>query len=948
MVKEQYKKLYSSLKEVIPSKRVFSDQIQRLAFGTDASVYRLIPELVVRVENEDEMRAVMQRCRKHRIPYTFKAGGTSLSGQTLTDSVLLELGPSWRNFEVKDNGELASFQCGVIGEDANRALSSYHRKIGPAPASIKSAKIGGIVANNASGTSYGIISNSYNTISGGRIIFTDGSLLDTRDESSRAEFEKSHKQMLESLKELSLQAKNNPEIADTIRAKYQLKNTTGYGVNSLLDFEDPIDMILHLMVGSEGTLAFISEVEFKTLKKDNITATAMIYFADITQACDAAFELRQQKVSAAELMDRAALRAVQDLDGMPEVLKTLDDKAVALLIESSADSQAEVDSQVEEISQALKKYKILEELRFTQDIEEYNKLWKVRKGLFTSASATRRKGTQVIIEDIAVPGEKLGQALTDLQEMFGRFGYDDSIIWGHALDGNVHFVLMQDFSSESELENYRKFIYELVDNILNKYHGSLKAEHGTGRNMAPFVEQEWGAEIYGIMKEIKKIFDPDNILNPGVLLNNDPDIFTKNLKQLHPADKLVDNCIECGFCEVSCVSKDLTLSPRHRIVVYRRMAYLRDTGESPYELAELMRDYDYYGDKTCATDGLCELSCPVNINTGNLVKKLRSQNLKVRNIKIADFIAGHMALLQNIARPSLNLLHFFHKIFGSAFMRLSSRLVRLLSFKTVPYWSPAMPKAAARLNIKKKNMQSDLKVVYFPSCINRSMGAAKAYEEEVSLVEKTVSLLTKAGYEILYPKKMNSLCCGMPYLSKGYKETGLAKSNELEQALLLASEQGKYPILVDMSPCLYTMKENMQESLLNLYDPIEFTLKFLRDRLEFHPIEESISVFPVCSAKKMGLDSSLVELAKLCASDVLVSEANCCGFAGDRGFNYPELNAHGLRYIREQHESHNVQQGYSNSRTCEIGLSEHSGVNYQSIFFLVDKVTRAKEPKDSR
>ena len=193
---------------------------------------------------------------------------------------------------------------------------------------------------------------------------------------------------------------------------------------------------------------------------------------------------------------------------------------------------------------------------------------------------------------------------------------------------------------------------------------------------------------------------------------------------------------------------------------------------------------------------------------------------------------------------------------------------------------------------------------------------------------------------MIYPEKLNTLCCGMAFSSKGYTEVGTKKSKELEAALNKASENGKYPILCDMSPCLFTMQENM-ESNLTLYEPVEFILDCLLPFLEIIPIKETITVFAVCSMKKMGLEAKLVELAKKCAAKVVITEANCCGFAGDRGFSFPELNQHGLRDLKSQLPKE-IKNGYSTSRTCEIGLSLHSGISHKSIVYLVDKVSRKK------
>lgn len=265
---------------------------------------------------------------------------------------------------------------------------------------------------------------------------------------------------------------------------------------------------------------------------------------------------------------------------------------------------------------------------------------------------------------------------------------------------------------------------------------------------------------------------------------------------------------------------------------------------------------------------------------------------------------------------------------------------RKISGNRIPLWTQYMPSGARSIKNGAINNNNPKKVVYFPSCINRSMGVSKDYNNEEQLTEKMQQLIRKAGYEVIFPEYLDKLCCGMAFLSKGFKEAGLKKSAELETALLEASNNGAYPIVCDMSPCLFTMKENMGASL-KLYEPVEFILEYLAPELHFTPVNETVSVFTVCSMKKMGLEDKLTKLASMCATKVVVPDTNCCGFAGDRGFSYPELNAHGLRYLKEQLPSE-VKNGYSTSRTCEIGISHHSGVSHKSIVYLVDRVTAKK------
>lgn len=772
-----------------------------------------------------------------------------------------------------------------------------------------------------------------------RVILAEGSLLDTASQESKEQFAKKHPKLIRDISEMAASVKANGELAERIARKFKMKNTTGYSLNALVDFTDPFEIIEHLMIGSEGTLGFIAEISYKTVVEHPCKATSLMVFPDIEKACNAVSLLKSAPVSAVELMDRAGLRSVEDQDGVPRYLKTLSPTASALLVETRAHNADELNRQIAIIQDTIKSISTEIPVEFTSVPSEYALLWKIRKGMFPSIGAIRKSGTTVIIEDVAFPVSRMAEATLDLQKLFERWNYNEAVIFGHALEGNLHFVFTQDFGTQSEVDRYAGFMADVADLVVTKYDGALKAEHGTGRNMAPFVEKEWGREAFELMKQIKQIFDPQNLLNPGVILNNDQEAHLKNLKPIPEASEKIDKCIECGFCEPTCVSAELTLTPRQRIVVFREMARFSKTGHEPHVAASLSKSFRYEGNETCATDGLCATACPVKIDTGKLVKDIRKEEVGKRQSR-ALWIADRMAGVTASARVGLSVVGFFHSALGTGVMKGISSGLKTLSGNRIPQWNPYLPKGAKKIDTEAQTLKSDRKVVYFPSCINRAMGVSKESRNEKQLSEAMIKLLNKGGYEVIFPENMNGLCCGMAFLSKGYADAGMKKSNELEIALIKASENGRYPVLCDMSPCLFTMKENMKSGL-KLYEPVEFILDNMIPNLEISPIDETITVFPVCSMKKMGLEGKLVELARKCAKEVIVPETNCCGFAGDRGFSFPELNEHGLRYLKSQIPD-NVTRGYSTSRTCEIGLSLHSGISHQSIVYLVDKVSKAK------
>ena len=926
----------SDVAQLIPKDRRFDDPLSTLAFGTDASFYRLIPQLVVRVESEDEVVALLHLAQRDRVPVTFRAAGTSLSGQAISDSVLIVLGDNWNGREIRGQGTQIRLQPGVIGAQANAWLAPFGRKIGPDPASINACKIGGIVANNASGMCCGTAQNTYHTLAGIRLVLADGSRLDTEDAASVSAFRQQHGELLERLATLGRETRANAELAAKIRHKYRLKNTTGLSLNALVDFDEPLDILSHLLVGSEGTLGFISAVTYDTVIDHPNKASALIVFPDVETCCNAVTVLKTQPVSAVELLDRRSMRSVQDKPGMPAFVQQLSENACALLIESRAASPSLLQEQLALIMASLAAFPVEKQVDFTQDPLENARLWAIRKDTFPAVGAVRKTGTTVIIEDVTFPVEQLAIAVNRLIELFDKHHYDEAILFGHALEGNLHFVFTQGFNSAEEVARYQAFMDDVAQLVAVEFGGSLKAEHGTGRNMAPFVELEWGSDAYQLMWQLKRLLDPNGILNPDVVLSEDPQIHLKHLKPLPAADELVDKCIECGFCEPVCPSKGLTLSPRQRIVIWRDIQAKRRAG---VDTTELEAAYHYQGIDTCAATGLCAQRCPVGINTGDLVKKLRARDAD--RTKTADWLASHFATALQGARFTLHVANGARMLLGAPRLAKLSAKITQLSKGQIPQWTNAMPQPEKAIRFSPAVTDERPRVVYLAACVSRAMGPSADDKEQMSLYDKTRGLLEKAGYQVVFPDNQDSLCCGQPFASKGYAEQAEHKRQELIGALLHASRGGLDPIYCDTSPCTLRLVQDLGETRLDLYDPVRFIRTHLMDRLDFTPQEAPIAVHVTCSTQHLGESQALIDLARRCATTVVIPEGiHCCGFAGDKGFTTPELNAHSLRSLKDavQHCS----EGISTSRTCEIGLSQHGGIDYHGLVYLVDRVTQAR------
>ena len=926
--------------QVLPPECIEERPLRRLAYGTDASLYRLTPKLVLQPKTEDHMIAILKAARTHDVGLTYRAGGTSLAGQAITDSVLIKIGREWAGLRIEEDGARVDVGPAVIGGHVNAALNGTGRRFGPDPASIDSAHVGGIVANNAGGMVCGTNQTSYATVSSMRIVLADGAVLDSAEcREPRGLWPEPRVAARRTCDHAARILENTP-LADRINRKFSIKNTCGYSLNALLDFEDPIDMLVHMMVGSEGTLGFLSRLRFDTVPDPALKSTAMVFFPTMRAACEAAPALSHLPVDAAELMDRASLRSVEGRPGIPEAISALGDEVAALLIETRADDADTLAARRGEIEAALAKIETVGPVAFSEDPERRRQYWAVRKGAFPSAGAMRPPGTSVIIEDICVPIDQLPDATAGLRDLCNRHGYPQSIIWGHALAGNVHFVITPDFSAEGEAERYDELMNDLVDLIVTKHDGSLKGEHGTGRNMAPFVEMEWGAEAYGYMKRIKALLDPDGILNPGVLMNEDPQVHLQDIKTLPAADPTVDKCIECGFCEPVCPSRGYTLTPRQRIVGLREIARLERSGEDPAALKDLKADYQHDAVTTCAVDSLCANACPVGIDTGAMMKKLRADG----HGQVANWVAARVG--RNFSAVATGIswaltgADLLHKLLGTRAMTALCGTARRLSFGRIPLWTPSMPRGGSLAPVSDAAPDAP-RVVYIPSCASRAMGPARGDAETRPLTSAVVSVLEKAGYRVVYPDLPGRLCCGQPFDSKGLHAEAGRKRDELLDAVRVASRGGKDPIVFDTSPCAFRSMKAAQTDL-QLYDLPDFLHDHVMEKLDITPVPEAVALHAACSTLKRNAAGNLEAVAKVCARDVIrPTGINCCGWSGDRGFTVPDLNANALSELSAKLPE-TVREGISSSRTCEIGLSYHSGRPYRSIAYLVDRASRPR------
>ncbi|MDT0184036.1 FAD-binding and (Fe-S)-binding domain-containing protein [Microbacterium sp. ARD31] len=913
----------------------------RLAGAHDASHYLLTPQAVATARGIDDVSRIMAATRAAGVPMTFRSGGTSLSGQAGTDGILVDTRKGFRRIDVLEGGMLVRSQPGATVRAVNVRLARHGRKLGPDPASEIACTIGGVVANNSSGMSCGTHANTYRTLESALLVLPTGTVVDTGAPGADQFLREREPALHEGLERLRDRVRGNPDSVATLHRLHAIKNTMGYGLNSFLDHTEPVKILEHLVVGSEGTLAFVAEATFRTLPLLTHVATGLLVFETLADATASLPALVTAGFAAIELMDAASLRVAQR---DPEATSDLVDLTVvghaALLVEYQEESLEALDARIAEAPGVFASLPLASPAVLSTDAAIRAHLWHIRKGLFTAVAGARPSGTTALLEDIAVPVDRLNETCTRLIALFDRHGYEGSVIFGHAKDGNIHFLINERFDDTANLTRYEAFTDDMVDLVLSQG-GTLKAEHGTGRIMAPFVQRQYGAELYDVMWEVKRLLDPEMLLNPGVLLTDDPKAHTRNLKTAPTVESEVDRCVECGYCEPVCPSKDITLTPRERIVLRREMQSARDRGDE--DLARtLEKEYGYDGVQTCAVDGMCQTACPVLINTGDLVRRLRAENQNAIMQAGWKAAAHGWDAVSSIGGVALSLADAV----PTALPAFATKVGRgILGTDTVPQYTADLPGGGKR---RKTIAAAEPRAIYFSSCTTTMFGPV----EGDGVSESFLRLCERAGVEIATPDDLPSLCCGTPWKSKGLTDGYAVMKAKVTASLLGATDGGRLPVVCDASSCtegLEILLDAAKAHEIRVVDAVAFVDEHVLPHLPVGEKARSVTLHPTCSSTHLGINPALNRVAAAAAETVVIPEDwGCCAFAGDRGMLHPELTASATAKEAADVADAASDAHASVNRTCELGMTRATGNDYQHILQLLDAAVNRTPTRGTR
>lgn len=927
---------------VSDASRVSTRAIDRVAYASDASHFLLTPQAVVVARDADEVAALLRTATASRSRVTFRSGGTSLSGQASAGDVLIDTRREFRRIDVLDGGRRVRVQPGATVRQVNMRLLRHGHRLGPDPASEAACTIGGVVANNSSGMACGITENTYRTLESMVIVLPSGTIVDTAAADADARLAACEPELFDGLVRLQRRVRSNPESVAIIERQFAMKNTMGYGVNAFLDFDSPVQVLAHLIIGSEGTLAFVAEATYRTVAITPRITTALAVFRTLDDATRALPALVETRAATLELMDATSIRVGQSFADAPAQILGFDvSSEAALLVEYHATDDDELAELAARGQAVLGQAPLRAAAVFSPDAKARATAWKLRKGLYTSVAGARPSGTTALLEDIVVPVPTLAPTCDALQELFARYCYRDSVIFGHAKDGNIHFMLTDRFEGDEAMGRFAGFTEDMVDLVLDAG-GNLKAEHGTGRVMAPFVRRQYGDELYDVMRALKRLCDPSGILNPGVIIGDDPDAHLRDFKLAEPIEAEADRCVECGYCEPVCPSKDLTLTPRQRIVVRRGMARAEASGDHALA-ASLEKDYDYSGIDTCAVDGMCVTACPVLIDTGSLVKRLRRES--ANPVLAAGWTAAAKAWGPVTRAGSIALTTADAVPVG--LVRGATTVGRaLLGSDTVPQYSEDLPAGGPARRPRAGSAGSgpgDPVAVYLPACVNGMFGAAG---DGIGVTEAFTRLVERAGVRVIVPEGIEAMCCSTPWTSKGYSGGRDVMARRVIDAVRTASVDGDLVVVSDGASCTEGFAHIFDDAGLpyRTEDAVDFVARVVLPVLgDISPLVDSLVLHPTCSSTQMGLNPALLAVGGAVARSVTVPDAwGCCGFAGDRGMLHPELTASATAAEAAEVRSLDADAHASCNRTCEIGMTRATGKEYRHVLELLEEATRGR------
>jgi FAD/FMN-containing dehydrogenase/Fe-S oxidoreductase len=890
---------------------VFTDIIHRAAYSSDASIYQITPECVIYPRDAHDISAVVKYAKKRGIPVAARGAGSGVAGESLCSGILLDVTRFMNKIiGTQNNGQLVVCEPGVVLDDLNNYLSTCGRKIGPDPSTANRAAIGGCVANNATGAhslQFGYMGDYVERI---EAVLADGSIVElTRDIEPQGLTNDNLKRIATDCIEL---LKGKEQVIEKALPATK-RNRSGYSIAGI--YHDGKINLARLMAGSEGTLAIFTKITLRTVPLPKHKGLMQLEFDSLEKMAKAVPIIVDTGASACELMDKTLIAMA--IEHLPEYRDVLPANAVAaLLVEHTGETGDEVKEKIQKTDTAIGN--LAEKQQIILDEQTQKRLWKARKDAVPLLERGKgRKRPVPFIEDVSVENIHLGKYITGLQAIGKKYGIEMSY-YGHAGDGELHIRPYLDLGEQADVEKMVKIANE-VFTLAWTLGGTVSGEHAVGLVRAAFLRRQYGDEFYGLLCGIKRIFDPDGLLNPGKIISKDTEIMTRNLKAgsrilsgrtfgnsgvFFDEDEVALELEQCSSCGV-CRSRELQFrmcpvfraaddpaspkgyaeagelaSSRAKMNVLRFWASGQMTDED-FESPEFRKFLDL-----CVNCRACLRECPAGVDVSKVMAAARAEYVRLKGLRLTERILGKNRYLSML---------------GSAFAPVSNFLMRRAITKWIlektmgldhrrkmPRFAFGTFLSAGRsyLETCPPNEMPIDKVAYFVDTY------ANFNDHELGFA--VIDVLRKNDIEVILPKQRPA---PLPAIVYGDVTTAKKDLSYSVKYLAAAVREG-YKIICSEPSAAMCLKQELRHYVegedasvvsANTYELMEYLLGLLKqDQLKpawvSRKNKDEYVYHTPCHLFATGTYGASIEILKnLCGINVVDLKAGCCGLAGTFG-----------------------------------------------------------------
>ncbi len=921
----------SDLRRLLEGEVLF-DSLHRTLYSTAACIYQVLPLGAVVPRHEGDVLAVLEYARRQQIPITARGGGSGLAGQTLGSGIILDFSKHFRRVtEIDPERRTVRVQPGVVHAQLNRILRRHGMHFAPDPSSSPFCTIGGMLANNAGGSHtirHG--ATRENTLSL-RVALADGSVIDTLPLPHPAAGPRGPGAQSRLVSGLASIVERHRELIDRSAPRTR-RNSSGYALREALNGSVDLTQVI---IGSEGTLGLILDATLRIVPVPAAKATALVLFDDLQRAGEAVVRILEVRPSAVELLDRTFVQVIREAD--PGVGASLPAGTEAILIvELDGDDPREVQTRMTALAERLTSAPPLAtEVRRGMRPEDAARIWAVRKA--ASPILSRREGTRRntrFIEDAAVRPEQMAEFVGRLRTLLSKHGLA-AAIFGHAGDCNLHCNPMLNQKDPRDLRLMETVAEEFVDMVIGMG-GSLSGEHGDGRLRTPFLRRAYGG-LVDVFGEVKALFDPDRLLNPGIIVHDGSYRLTDHLRYgdgyrlvatSTPIDdaawqKEIEKCHGCGacrnYCPVAVETGDEAASARAKANLLRAVITGRlDPG--------LVASAEFKGIMDlCVNCRLCHSECPTAIDIPGMAIMAKEIYVRARGKGVTDRLLtspGPMLRLGTLLAPVAN-----------AALRLRAARGLMEALTGIAAKRRMQPFAAQPLEARLPSVDPEgRKVAYFHGCF----GGYQDVEEEG---RAAVELLQHLGCSVAIPPQE---CCGIAAITYGHLDD-VRSAAERNVATLLDCARRGYEVLYSAPSCGLALVEDYprllgtpQSEVLarHIRDIHEYVLDILQGdaalRARLRPVPLRITYHNPCHLQARGMGGEVVSLLRLVpgVEVVPIGEDHCCGIAGTFGMKEKnfDLSMRIGKPLFESIEATGVGVVATGCGTCKIQIEQGSGL----------------------